>query len=249
MYRLRRTALAHCRRKKAHRASLAFTLATSGVGFGALSLFLVVAAFSAMKADDLWWNLESPPKLLPAAGEYHSWAQPGSPMDCLLTSAKGHLSIDFGEQGLAYDSETTIDIHIGPTVTIGGVLLEDFNHNGRSSFFRRSGLPRSVGLSYLLDVVGAIQRPESDVQCQCWRCYTDHVATVEFDCDGVPQKRSYYETSCPRYWSGILRQPVYFRANGIADVGQSIIADLLMKKPTSTSAPTRADSSAPSANR
>jgi hypothetical protein len=206
--------------------------------FGALSLFLVLVAFAALKADDLWWNLDAGITGLPTPGDYHSWARPGSPLECLLTAKKARLSVDFGERGLCFSGDSTLNIAVSDTTTITGDGLEELDPYARPTFLRRAGLPRAVGLSHILDFIGASQRPEANFRWQePWHemrmlsCnwYRSRVTTLEFECEGVPQKPIYFETDCPRFWNGILRQPVYFRAHGISDVARSIVARSLRK--------------------
>jgi hypothetical protein len=220
-------------RQRNGRSSLRLTLGTCGVAFGAFSLFLMLVAFAVLEDDDLWWNVDSPIQGLPAPGDYFAWVRPGSPMNCLLTSRQARLSVDFGERAW-FSTDSTVNITVGETTTITGDGLEDLLlPYGQPSFLRRAGLPRALGLLHFLDFIGASQRPEADLQCpnlSTWNMPTWHVATLSFECEGIPQQPIFFEADCPKLWNGILRQPVYFRAYGITDVARSVVVNNLRMK-------------------
>jgi hypothetical protein len=120
-----------------------------------------------------------------------------------------------------------LDIAVGETTTITGDGLENLEPYTRAKLLRVEGLPRKVGLLHYLDFIGAIQRPESEVQC---RGHVWYVATLTFWCEGVPQRSFYFEAECPKLWNRFLHQSVYLRAHGIIDVARGVVADNLSRK-------------------
>jgi hypothetical protein len=212
---------------------------TCAVAAGALSLFLMVAAFAVLTSADSEWNIHVFNWRLPNPGDFSSWVRPGSPMDCLLTSQESRLSIDLGYRYVFWSRDSTVDIVVGRTTMVAGDGLEALEPYMPVRFFRTAGLPRALGLLYYLDFIGASQRPESELLCRGngdWRSVW-HIVTLSFWCDGVPRGSLYFETSCNMLLSRVPHQPAYLRALGIIDVARAVAANRRRSKNSPLSSP------------